>query len=200
MKPFRRIIAAYWVSLAVLSLQGADSGAEKKAEYPPYNKIFEGYKQVISTIDQSPSLFGLFQNSKENQLLAAFPKKYASKKFFIALTVASGEQYAGLQQADMYVYWKQIGKRMVLIQPNIEIRSSGDAESKSSIRRLFTDRVLADVPIVTMHPQWGPVIDLDAFLLGEGAKFFGSSASGLKKHLATVKTARGFPENIEVGF
>ena len=70
--------------------------------------------------------------------------------------MASGEQYAGLQQADMYVYWKQIGKRMVLIQPNIEIRSSGDAESKSSIRRLFTDRVLADVPIVTMHPQWGP--------------------------------------------
>ncbi len=200
MKTFRRIIAAYWVSLAVLSLQGAESGAEKKAEYPPYNKIFEGYKQVISTIDQSPSLFGLFQNSKENQLLAAFPKKYASKKFFIALTVASGEQYAGLQQADMYVYWKQIGKRMVLIQPNIEIRSSGDAESKSSIRRLFTDRVLADVPIVTMHPQWGPVIDLDAFLLGEGAKFFGSSASGLKKHLATVKTARGFPENIEVAF
>ena len=51
-----------------------------------------------------------------------------------------------------------------------------------------------------MHPQWGPVIDLDAFLLGEGAKFFGSSASGLKKHLATVKTARGFPENIEVAF
>ena len=200
MKTITRIFVTFCAALGSFCLHAAEGEPEKKPDYPPYAKVFEGYKQVISTIDQSPSLFGLFHNGKENQLLAAFPKKYVSKKFFIALTVASGEQYAGLQQADMYVYWKQIGKRMALIQPNIEIRSSGDAESKSSIQRLFTDRVLADVPIVTMHPQWGPVIDLDAFLLGEGAKFFGSSAVGLKKQLATVKTARAFPENIEVAF
>ena len=200
MKMITRIFFTCCAVVGALSLHAAEGEPQKKPDYPPYAKVFEGYKQVISTIDQSPSLFGLFHDAKDNQLLAAFPKKYVSKKFFIALTVASGEQYAGLQQADMYVYWKQIGKRMVLIQPNIEIRSSGDAESKSSIQRLFTDRVLADVPIVTMHPQWGPVIDLDAFLLGEGAKFFGSSAVGLKKQLATVKTARAFPENIEVAF
>ena len=200
MKMITRIFFTCCAVVGALNLHAAEGEPQKKPDYPPYAKVFEGYKQVISTIDQSPSLFGLFHDAKDNQLLAAFPKKYVSKKFFIALTVASGEQYAGLQQADMYVYWKQIGKRMVLIQPNIEIRSSGDAESKSSIQRLFTDRVLADVPIVTMHPQWGPVIDLDAFLLGEGAKFFGSSAVGLKKQLATVKTARAFPENIEVAF
>lgn len=200
MKTITRVFRTFCAALVSFCLYTAEGEPEKKPDYPPYAKVFEGYKQVISTIDQSPSLFGLFHNVKDNQLLAAFPKKYASKKFFIALTVASGEQYAGLQQADMYVYWKQIGKRMVLIQPNIEIRSSGDAESKSSIKRLFTDRVLADVPILTMHPQWGPVIDLDAFLLGEGAKFFGASAAGLKKQLATVKTARAFPENIEVAF
>jgi hypothetical protein len=171
-----------------------------KPEYPPHTEIMADFKPVISTIDQSPSLFGLFLRSKDNQVLAAFPKKYISKKFFIALTVASGEQYAGLQQADMYVYWKQIGKRMVLIEPNVDIRSSGDAESKRSVDRLFTDRVLADVPILTMHPQWGPVIDLDAFLLGEGAKFFGSSASGLNRKLGVVKTAKAFPENIEIAF
>jgi len=199
----KQILSLLLAILAVspgVSSYGADNASAKTPDYPPHESVFEGYKQVISTIDQSRSLMGLFHDAKDNQLLAAFPKKYDSKKFFIALTVASGEQYAGLQQADMYVYWKQIGKRMVLIQPNIEIRSSGDAESKSSIQRLFTDRVLADVPIVTMHPEWGPVIDLDAFLLGEGAKFFGSSASGLKKALATVKTARAFPENIEVAF
>jgi hypothetical protein len=51
-----------------------------------------------------------------------------------------------------------------------------------------------------MHPAWGPVIDLDAFLLGSGARFFGGSASGLKKQLAVVKTAMAFPQNIEVSF
>jgi hypothetical protein len=188
-----------------LNLQGAEgppaqAKPKPKPEYPPYTEVMKGYKQVVSTIDQSPSLFGLFVNSKDNQVLAAFPKKYQSKKFFIALTIASGEQYAGLQQADMYVYWKQIGKRMVLIQPNVAIRSTGDPESKSSVNRLFTDRVLADVPIVTIHPAWGPVIDLDAFLLGSGARFFGGSAAGLNKQLAVVKTAMAFPQNIEVSF
>ena len=100
----------------------------------------------------------------------------------------------------MYGYWIQIGKRMVLIQPNVAVRSTGDSESKRSVDRLFTDRVLADVPIVTMHPAWGPVIDLDAFLLGSGARFFGGSANGLKKQLAVVKTAMAFPQNIEVSF
>jgi hypothetical protein len=182
---------------------GASSPSGKpapKPEFPPYNEVFEGYEQVISTIDKSPTLFGLFVNRKDNQILAAFPKKYQSKKFFIALTVASGELYAGLQQADMYVYWKQIGKRMVLIQPNVEVRSTGDSESRSSVERLFTDRVLADIPIVTMHPQWGPVVDLDGFLLGEGASFFGSSARGLKRQLAVIKNAKAFPENIEIAF
>jgi len=196
------LLALSALTIKMLGAEGPSARPKPapKPEYPPYTEVMKGYKQVVSTIDQSPSLFGLFVNSKENQILAAFPKKYRSKKFFIALTVASGEQYAGLQQADMYVYWKQIGKRMVLIQPNVAIRSTGDSESKRSVDRLFTDRVLADVPIVTMHPAWGPVIDLDAFLLGSGARFFGGSANGLKKQLAVVKTAMAFPQNIEVSF
>ncbi len=207
MKNMYRFVCLSLLALSALTAKmlGAEGPSARpksapKPEYPPYTEVMKGYKQVVSTIDQSPSLFGLFVNSKDNQILAAFPKKYRSKKFFIALTVASGEQYAGLQQADMYVYWKQIGKRMVLIQPNVAVRSTGDSESKRSVDRLFTDRVLADVPIVTMHPAWGPVIDLDAFLLGSGARFFGGSANGLKKQLAVVKTAMAFPQNIEVSF
>jgi hypothetical protein len=138
MKSIYRLGCLSLLALAALTikLQGAEGPpagiqANTQTRIPSLHQVMKGYKQVVSTIDQSPSLFGLFVNSKENQVLAAFPKKYQSKKFFIALTVASGEQYAGLQQADMYVYWKQIGKRMVLIQPNVAIRSTGDSESKS---------------------------------------------------------------------
>ena len=44
------------------------------------------------------------------------------KKFFVALTVASGDRYAGLQAGDMYVYWRRIDKR-------IAVHSVGDVES-----------------------------------------------------------------------
>jgi hypothetical protein len=100
----------------------------------------------------------------------------------------------------MYVYWKQYGNRLALIAPNYEYRSSGDPESKTSVNRIFTDRVLLDVPIVTMRPKGGPVIDLDYLLLNNASEFFGSSVAGINPRLASIVKAKSFPQNIEVAF
>ena len=74
------------------------------------------------------------------------------------------------------VYWKQYGKKIALIQENLSIKGS-DEESKSSVERLFTDKVLLSLPILTMVKGGGPVIDLDALLVGNARVFFGSSVS-----------------------
>ena len=95
----------------------------------------------------------------------------------MAMTVAGGEVYAGLQHSDFIVYWRQHDKRLALIEPNTAIRSSGDQESQDSVKRLFTDRLLLDVPIVAMGPHGGPVIDATALLVGQ--------------HIATVVRALG---------
>jgi hypothetical protein len=100
----------------------------------------------------------------------------------------------------MYVYWRRNDKRMVLLMPNLDVRSTGEPESKASVQRLFTDRVVVDVPILAMVPSWGPVIDLDGLLVGEAAKFFGSMVTGAKTQLATIKTAKAFPSNLEIAF
>jgi len=155
---------------------------------------------VISSIDRTPSLLQVWVRKKDNQMLAVFPQKFEQKKFFIALTVASGEQYAGLQAGDMYVYWRRQDKRMVLLTPNLDVRSTGEAESKASVERLFTDRVIADVPILAMVPNLGPVIDIDGLLVGQAAKFFGSMVQGAQTSLATIKNAKAFPGNVELAF
>jgi hypothetical protein len=101
----------------------------------------------------------------------------------------------------MYVYWRRYDRRLALIEPNVEIRSTGDEQSKSSVKRLFTDTVLLDVPIVTMGPGGGPVIDLDDLFVGQAFKFFGSSAVNREiRNLFSVTKAKAFPENIEVAF
>jgi len=132
-------------------------------------------------------------------MLAALPGGYNGRKFFIALTIASGEDYAGLQAGDMYVYWKRYDKRLALIEPNIEIKSTGDQESKSSVERLFTDRVILDVPIVTMSGG-SPVIDMDALLIGQASKFFGGRVRVSNSRLSTIKKAKAFPKNVELAF
>lgn len=171
-----------------------------KPEFPPHTEVLKDYEQVISTIDKAPSLFQIWVRRKDNQMLAVFPEKFAQKKFFIALTVASGERYAGLQAGDLYVYWVRNDKRMELRAPNLDVRSTGEAESKASVQRLFTDRVIVDVPILALVPGWGPVIDMDALLVGEAEKFFGPMVRGARTQLATIKTAKAFPSNVELAF
>ncbi|MGE3310036.1 MAG: zinc-dependent metalloprotease [Limisphaerales bacterium] len=173
---------------------------EKKPDFPPHTEVLKDYEQVVSSIDKAPSLLQIWVRRKDNQMLAVFPEKFASKKFFIALTVASGQSYAGLQAGDMYVYWRRNDKRMVLMAPQLDIRSTGEAESKASVQRLFTDRVIVDVPILGLVPGQGPIIDMDALLVGEASKFFGSMVNGAKTQLATVKTAKAFPGNVEIAY
>ena len=168
-------------------------------DYPPIDDLTDGYEKVVSTADGQQSLYTVWVRRRDGQMLAELPRDFGHHRYFIALTVASGENYAGLQAGDMYVYWKQFDNRLALIEPNVEIRSNGDQESKSSVQRLFTDRVVLDVPILTIPPQRGPVIDLDELLLGHAQKFFGYHVQGINSRLATIKTAKAFPHNIEIG-
>ena len=178
----------------------APAPAAPKPDFPPHTELLKDHEQIISSLEKTPSLLQIWVRRRDNQMLAVFPEKFAEKKFFIALTVASGERYAGLQAGDMYVYWRRQDKRMVLLTPNLEIRSTGEAESKASVQRLFTDRVIVDVPILGLVPGQGPIIDMDALLVGEAGRFFGSMVAGARTQLATVKTAKAFPGNVELAF
>lgn len=177
---------------------GGEGATLQPGDFPPLEKVTEGYQKVVSTLDGS-SFYTLWVRQRDGQILAELPRDFARQKHFIALTVASGDRFAGLQSGDLYVYWKQYDKRLALIEPNISIRSTGDTESKDSVQRLFTDRVILDVPILTVVPRGGPVIDLDELLVGQADKFFGGSARVSNPRLASIKTAKAFPENIEVG-
>jgi len=170
-----------------------------RPDFPPFTTVAKGYVKVAPKSGSS-GLYTLWIRKKDNQMLAELPRGYSGKKNFIALTVAGGERYAGLQVAEKYVYWRRFDKRIALIEPQISTKSTGDPESKSSVKRLFTDRVLLDVPIVAIGPTGSPVIDMDALLVGQASKFFGSQGLGANPRLVTIKTAKVFPKNVEIAF
>ncbi|MCO6458750.1 MAG: zinc-dependent metalloprotease [Pirellulaceae bacterium] len=205
-RPWNNLAAAVAL-LGLSSVLGASAAAQAPGGgagpdgFPAYSDVIQGYEKVVSTIDGAPSLYTIWIRKKDQQLLAELPKDWASAKQYFALTVASGETYAGLQAGEHYLYWRMYDKRLALIEPNVEIRSTGEQESKDSVKRLFTDRVVLDVPILTLTPQKVPVIDLDALLLEQAGKFFPSGeVRGANSRLATIKTAKAFPENVELGF
>jgi hypothetical protein len=184
---------------AMMGNMGARKSSDKKQEFKPWKEVSEGFEQVISTADGS-SFYGIWINKKNNQMLAELPRGYERQKHFFAMTVAGGEIFAGLQAGDLYTYWKRFDDELALILPQISVRSNGDQESKDSVKRIFTDRVLLSVPIVAIGPNGQPVIDMDNLLVNQASKFFGGSARGVQANLATIDKAKAFPQNVEIAY
>ncbi len=206
-KSSRSLFASAMAMVAVLGAGVTFTRAqdeEKKPEYPPLEKVTEGFEEVplaSTSSDAKKSFYRLWIDRKNNQMLAELPADNESPthKEFIATTLSGGDVFAGLQSSDYYVYWKKYGKRLALVQEDLSIRGSDD-ESKSSVKRLFTDTILVDVPILTMVPQGGPVIDLDELLVNNAGVFFGPEARGGKNYLSRVERVKAFPGNVEIAW
>lgn len=190
------------VALGVSARGQAPPGAQAppRPEFPPFEEVAKDFEKVVSTADGAQSLYTIYVRKKDQQMLAELPRDFESKRYFIALTVASGETYAGLQAGEQYVYWKRYDKRLALIEPNVATRSTGDQESKDSVQRLFTDRVILDVPILTIPPNRGPVIDMRGLLVGHASRFFGGRVQVSNPNLVTIRKAKAFPFNVELAF
>lgn len=186
-------------ALAALVMLSGTTTTEAQSDFPKHDDVMKGYEKVVSTADGKKSLYTLYTRKKDGQVFAELPSNYASQKYFLALTIASGERFAGLQAGDQYFYWRRFDKRLAMIAPNIEKRSNGDAESKASVGRLFTDKVILDIPIVTLGPGGGPVIDIDALFVNQATSFFGSKVRSSGR-LHTIKKAKAFPGNVELAF
>ena len=187
----------------LLATLGAQAIAQEppKPDYPPSEKVLEGYEKVI-TKPNIKSMYTLWTRQKDGQMFAELPRGFGQKKYFIATTVASGETYAGLQAGDVYVYWRQYDKHLALMTPEIGYRAVGDKEAESSVKRLFTDRVLLGVLSCTLGPGGWPVIDVDAMLLNPSLRFAPVMVSFnlTRNGVYSIRTAKAFENNVEIAF
>ena len=179
----------------------APSGSSSsKDNFPAFDSVSKGYTQVFSNLDGKPGMYTLFLDKKNNRVLAELPRNFNRQNVFIAYTVSSGIGNAGVQTGDLYGKWQRIGSRLALIEPNYDTRTTGDSQSKAGHKRVFTDRVILDVPIVSMGPKGGPVISMSELFGKNSGNFFGSATAGANTRLMTVEKAKAFPQNVELAF
>ena len=197
-RPFMSCSSTYKTVLAAGLIGVVASTVSAKPK--KFEEVNDGYTKVVSTVDGSTPLFGLWINSKENQLLAELPQGWNRKKFFIAVTPSAGVIFAGLQGNESYIYFRRYGDRLAFISPELSVRSTGDKSSKDSVNTIFTDTVLLDVPIIATGPNGQPVLDLDSILVGSATKIAGPVGSGVNSRLASIVKAKSFPKNLEVAF
>ena len=181
-----------------------DATKAGEKDFPPFDKVIEGFEKVISTVDDAEPLYDLYRQKKTGRLLAVLSGDYEKQLLMIACTISGGDPQAGVMGPTHYVKWRKIRKQLVLVAPNLYVRTDGDQEAKSSIDHLYTGRVIVSTPILSMASGKRPVIDLGALATTQAGKFFGASIwgpygpslAGLNFKLATLEKAKAFPENI----
>ena len=166
---------------------------------PPFDEVADGFDAVVSSADGQTGFYTLYRDEEDN-LLIELPSGYDGQPILIAYTVASGIREAGVQLGDMYVYWTRIHDQLVLVKPNLETRTTGDTQSQLGYDRVFTDRVVLDVPILTEGPNGGPVINGSALFLHGASKFFGYATRDSRSDLGVISKAKSFPSNVELSF
>ncbi len=118
------------VALGLLCGTTCCSVNAQEPDFPPMEKVVEGYTKVQARTADGNGLCGIWTRDKDGQMFLELPKDFANKKYFIALTVSSGDQFAGLQSGDFYVYFRLYNKRLAMIVPNMDIRSTGEDDPR----------------------------------------------------------------------
>ncbi len=178
--------------------------ANDKPDFPPIEKVTEGLSKVVSTADGSAPLWELHEDRESGKLLATLPRGYDKKMIMIACTVSGGDAHAGVMGPTHYVQWERVDKQLMLVAPNLAVRTDGDKQAQDSKDQLYTGRVLLSTPIVSMTKDGRPVIDLGGIATQQAAKFFpgspfggyGSSGGPINPRLAKLTKAKAFPDNI----
>ena len=165
---------------------------------PSFDDVGDGYEAVVSSVGDQGGMYTLYRD--EDKLLIELAPDYEGKPILIAYTVSSGIGEAGVQIGDMYGYWTRIHDQLVLVQPNLEVKTTGDSQSQSGYDRVFTDRVVLDIPIISDGPNGGPVINGTQLFLNGSSKFFGAQTRGARTDLAKLIKAKSFPSNVELTF
>jgi hypothetical protein len=194
-----------WAAAAAISVASLLASAAEP--FPAFEKVAEGYERVSSSPGEG-GMYALWTREKDAQMLAELPRNYEGRRFYLVATVAGGDNQVGVYSIwhdsvrvpTKTVYWSRRGDQLALIEPNLSVRTSGDAESKAGVERVNTDRVVLSVPIAAMGPGGGPVIDLDRALLGGSSEFLGGFLRGANVGLARITKAKVFPNNLELGF
>ena len=78
------MLSVAFLALGAATVQAAD---EKKPDFPPFEKVSEGFTEVVSIAGGEKPFYRVWMRDKDAQLLAELPKDFESKKFFIVPTV-----------------------------------------------------------------------------------------------------------------
>lgn len=185
--------------------KNANKPAKKPGDItkPSKNEDLEEFDDVVKDTQKLEGIFTLYRHKENNKIYLEIKPEQLNKNFLATATLESGigEKgiYSGLPLQDFLFYFQRIDNTLQFVVRNVNFRTrEGDPQARS-LRRSFSDSVLYNLPIKSIHPQRKTIlIDLGDLLLTDLAGLSASLELSASPEQAYFGNAKVFPHNLEV--
>ncbi|MBD2292074.1 zinc-dependent metalloprotease [Anabaena sphaerica FACHB-251] len=170
---------------------------------PSKTDDLEPFDDVVKDSQKLEGLFTLYRQKETNKIYLEIKPEQLQKNFLATATLESGigERgiYSGLPLQDFLFYFQRIDKNLQFVVRNVNFRTrEGDPQTRS-LNRSFSDSVLYNLPIKSIHPQRQTIlIDLGDLLLTDLAGLSASLELAASPDQPYFGNAKVFPNNLEI--
>ncbi|MFH0983017.1 MAG: zinc-dependent metalloprotease [Planctomycetota bacterium] len=186
--------------IAQMSGGSPPGAAEPEKESPPFEEVTKGMeaKKGLFTLWAYPE--GAKDKDPE-KLLCQIPASFLGEKFMLSTSFSGGGFFTGFPLDERVVKWQELGRQLLLIQPETRYVADGDHTVNDVVRRTYPDRIRTAVPIITKSPSGDPVIDLGPLLKSDFADigWMSFGGGGINPTLSKWIDHKPFEDNVEIG-
>ena len=194
----------FWISLFALAVSftslspaWADPPQENKPKYPPYAQV----------VGESQTIEGLIRlHHKDMRLLGEISQADLNKDFMVAIAIARGIGQPPLIGGmtvhfdDTWIWqFRKTEDRIQVVRRNVRFRAARGSPQEKAVYLSYTDSILFSLPIVTMSPTGGFVVDLTPVFMSDLPQFSHIFPGfGFAPDRSTWAKIKGFQNNVEI--
>ncbi|MCF2148313.1 zinc-dependent metalloprotease [Desmonostoc muscorum LEGE 12446] len=182
--------------------QKPDSKPNPSAK-PATKDDLQAFDEVVKDTVKQGGLFTLYRNKEKNKIYLEIKPEQLNKNFLAAATLESGigERgiYSGMPLQDFLFYFRRVDNNLQFVIRNVNFRTREGDPQVRSLARSFSDSVLYNISIKSIHPERKTLlIDLGDLLLTDLAGLSFSLGVPGSTDQSYFGTSKAFPNNIEV--
>jgi len=162
-----------------------------------FESATSGFAVINNNQDRNePTLFKVYH--KDHRVLASIPGGMLDRLWLLGASVASGPFGTGEQLGQAGLEWRRRGDVLDLFEPELRYSSDSKPTLSEGVRRVFTDRHIASVPILADSPDGGVLVDLTGFLSESMPDLVGSFFGSVNASVLRVERVKAFAQNVEL--
>ncbi len=180
------------------SSSGEKEAPAKKPKYPPYAEVFRDADDPISGL--------IKMRRKGGTLYAEISPSQLDRDFIVVMSIARGigrgSLLAGMSWNfgdDPVWQFRKVDDYIHVVRRNVRFKAEGGSPEEKAVNLAFTDSILFSLPIVTMSPSGGYVVDLNSIFMTDlpqiAHELPGFSFSSQRSSWVETK---GLKENVEL--